>query len=158
MRRILVICVHNSARSQMFEAYLRHFGDPDWEVESAGFEPRPINPLVVQVMAEEGFDLSAKGSQSAFALFRAGRVFDTVVTVCGDGEDRCPIYPGMTHRLHLPFPDPSTVTGTPEEQLAQVRAIRDAIKTAAQELAAWLRSGAALGSQWTLTRHRPQNA
>ncbi len=155
MRRILIICVHNSARSQMFEAYLRHFGDPDWVVESAGFEPTRINPLVVQVMAEDGFDLAGQGTQSAFALFRAGRMFDVVVTVCGESEDRCPIYPGMTHRLHLPFPDPSTLTGTPEEQLQQLRSIRDAIKTAARELADWLRSKGPLGSRWTLVSRSP---
>ncbi len=151
MRRILIICVHNSARSQMFEAYLRRFGEPNWVVESAGFDPRPINPLVVEVMAEEGFDLSMKTSQSAFDLFRQGRIFDVVITVCGEEEDRCPIYPGMTYRCHLPFPDPSAVTGTHEEKLAQVRAIRDAIKAAAKEVAEWLRDGTPLGAQWTVS-------
>lgn len=147
--RILVICTHNSARSQMMAAYLRHLGDPEWIVESAGLEPAPaVHPLVVQAMAEEGFDLAGITPQSVFQLFREGKIFDVVVTVCGESEDRCPIFPGMTHRLHLPFPDPSALEGSAEERLIQVRAIREAIKEAAAELVGWIREGKPLAAHW----------
>jgi arsenate reductase len=127
---VLVICRHNSGRSQIAEAYLKKLAGARVQVESAGLEPAAaVNPLVVEVMKEEGFDLSHKKPQSVFALFKQGRLFDHVVTVCSDTELQCPTYPGITQRWHKPFPDPSKATGTREEQLAQVRTIRDMIKT-----------------------------
>jgi arsenate reductase len=127
--KILFICQHNSGRSQMAEAYLgKLFGD-EFEVESAGLEPADsVNPLVVQVMAEAGVDLSAKKPQSVFALFKAGRLYDHVITVCSDSEDRCPLFPGVTRRWHWPFPDPAKVTGTDAQKLDEVRKIRDMIE------------------------------
>jgi arsenate reductase len=151
MHKILFICVHNSARSQMAEAYLKLLAGDEFYAESAGFEPTEINPLVVEVMREEGVDLSNKKTQSVFELFKKGKIFEYVVTVCEEGKDAlCPIFPGVTHRLRLPFPDPARAQGTPEEQLAQVRIIRDQIKAYAQELIAWIESGGAktLGDQW----------
>lgn len=126
---VLFICRHNSGRSQIAEAYLKKLAGERIHVESAGLEPaKTVNPLVVEVMREEGFDLSGNMPQSAFELFKAGRLFSHVVTVCSDTENQCPIFPGITRRWHVPFPDPSEATGTGEEQLAQVRAIRDMIK------------------------------
>ncbi len=151
MKRVLFICVHNSARSQMAEEYLRRLGGDEYAVESAGFEPTEINPLVVEAMLEEGSDLSAKQTQSVFQLFKQGRMFHYVVTVCDESEEgNCPIFPGMTHRLHLPFPDPAKLTGTHAEKLAKVREIRDSIKRSIGEFVAWERSGAEkpLGDSW----------
>ena len=126
---ILFICRHNSGRSQIAEGYVRHFAGERWEASSAGMEPAErVNPLVVEVMREEGIDLSGKTPRSAFALFRRGALFGTVVTVCDDSEPDCPVYPGITRRVHHPFPDPAAVTGSHEERLAAVRAIRDDIK------------------------------
>ncbi|MEZ7195771.1 arsenate reductase ArsC [Pseudodesulfovibrio karagichevae] len=142
MEKVLFICVHNSARSQMAEAYLNAFGGGEFVAESAGFEPTEINPLVVEAMKEEGIDLSGHRTQSAFDLYKEGRMFSYVVTVCEESvEKQCPVYPGMTHRLHLPFPDPAEVQGTHEEKLAQVRVIRDRIKAVVYEFLEWARSG-----------------
>jgi arsenate reductase len=136
MRRInaLFICRHNSGRSQIAEAYLQKFGGDKFHVESAGFEPaEQVNPLVVEVMQEEGLDLSRKKPQSVFGLFQQGRLFDHVITVCSDSEGECPIFPGITRRWHMPFPDPAAAEGSHAEKLAEVRAIRDAIKAAILE-------------------------
>jgi len=141
MHKVLFICVHNSARSQMAEEYVKKLGGDEFMVESAGFEPGVINPLVVEAMAEEGVDLSQKQTQSVFELFKKGRIFDYVITVCDESEGgKCPIFPGMTHRLHLPFPDPSQLEGSHEEKLQQVRAIRDQIKGMAREFVDWVNS------------------
>jgi arsenate reductase len=143
----------------MAEAYLRMLGGDEFQVESAGFEPRAINPLVVQVMQEEGIDLSQKGSQSAFELFKQGRTFSYVVTVCDASQDaNCPIFPGMAHRLHLPFADPGRVEGTVQEQLQQIRMIRDQIKDAVREFIGWVQTGDKrhLGKYWNLKTLHPQ--
>jgi arsenate reductase (thioredoxin) len=151
MHKVLFVCIHNSARSQMAEAYLKKFGGTEFEVQSAGFEPTSVNPLVITVMREEGIDLSSKGTQSVFELFKNGRVFTHVVTVCDDSqESKCPIYPGMTHRMHLPFPDPAQLPGSNEERLEQTRIIRDTIRDAIQEFIAWARTGAPLGETWKI--------
>lgn len=141
MKRVLFICVHNSARSQMAEAYLKMLAGDAFHCESAGFEPTQINPLVVEVMREEGVDLSGNTTQKVFDVFKAGKIFDYVVTVCGESADAmCPVFPGMTHRLHLPFDDPSTLTGSKEEQLASLRSIRNKIKAVIEEFIDWERS------------------
>jgi arsenate reductase (thioredoxin) len=140
--RVLFICVHNSARSQMAEAYLRRFCGDAATVASAGLAPTAINPLVVRAMAEEGIDLSGKKTQKVFDLFKDGRLFDYVVTVCEESlEGQCPVFPGVTHRLHLPFPDPAAVTGSEEEKLASVRAIRDRIRERMETLAEEIKAG-----------------
>ena len=127
--KILFICQHNSGRSQMAEAFLTELFGDDVEVESAGLEPADsVNPLVVQVMAEAGIDLSAKKPQSVFQLFKAGRLYDHVITVCSDSENKCPLFPGVTRRWHWPFPDPAKVTGTDAQKLDEVRKIRDMIE------------------------------
>ncbi len=153
MEKVLFICVHNSARSQMAESYLRMFGGDEFPVESAGFEPTAINPLVIQVMKEEGVDLSHKQTQSAFELFKQGRTFSYVITVCDDSNDaKCPIFPGINQRLHLPFADPGKVEGTQEEKLEQVRIIRDQIKKVVREFIEWVKTGdiKKLGSSWNI--------
>jgi arsenate reductase len=127
--RVLFICQHNSGRSQIAEAYLKHFAGENLVVESAGLEPaEKVNPLVVEVMREEGFDLSQKKPQSVFELFKQGRLYTHVITVCHDSEPRCPVFPGITRRDHVPFADPASVAGTAEQKLAEVRKIRDQIK------------------------------
>lgn len=127
--KILFICQHNSGRSQIAEAYLKKIAGDQFEVESAGLQPASrVNPLVVEVMKEEGLDLSMKQPQSVFDLFKSGRVYSHVVTVCDDSESRCPVFPGITKRLHFPFPDPAEVSGSQEEMRRKVRDIRDQIK------------------------------
>jgi arsenate reductase len=129
MTSILCLCVHNSARSQMAEAYFRAFGGDLFEVESAGLEPGKLNPFVVRALREEGIDISGKKTQDVFDLFKAGRSYRYVITVCSrEAAERCPIFPGRSEKLHWPFDDPSTFTGTDEEIMAGVRSIRDAIR------------------------------
>ena len=136
MKKVLFLCVHNSARSQIAEAYLRQFGGDGFQVESAGLEPGKLNPFVVRALSEEGIDIAEKKTQSVFELYKAGRRYDYVITVCSrEAADRCPIFPGITQRLHWPFPDPSTFTGTDDEVMAQVREVRDAIREKVRDFA-----------------------
>lgn len=129
IKKVLFICVHNSARSQMAEAYLRKYGEKRFIVESAGLEPGAINPLVMEVMIEEGIDLSDKQTNSVYDFYREGRSYDYVITVCSnDAAERCPVFPGGGRRLHWPFDDPSRVEGSREEKLGEVRRIRDDIR------------------------------
>ncbi len=129
MKRVLFLCVHNSARSQMAEAYLRRFGGSDFEVESAGLEPGKLNPFVVRALAEDGIDIAGKSTQDVHDLFNARKSYDYVVTVCSkEAAERCPIFPGPSIKLHWPFDDPSTFTGSDGEIMAKVRGVRDAIK------------------------------
>lgn len=135
--KILFICVHNSARSQMAEAFLNDIGGAGFEAQSAGLEPGTLNPLVVEVMREAGLDISGNKTQAVFDVFKSGQLFAHVITVCSEAEaGGCPIFPGPTQRLHWPFPDPSTVTGTREEKLAKIREIRDAILKRVEEFCA----------------------
>ncbi|MDZ7831980.1 MAG: arsenate reductase ArsC [Desulfobacterales bacterium] len=127
--RVLFICRHNAGRSQIAEALLKKMTGGKLAVESAGFSPASaVNPLVATVMQEQGIDLSGKKPQSVFELFKQGRIYTHVITVCDDSESDCPIYPGIARRLHHPFPDPAKVEGSEEEKLARVREIRDLIK------------------------------
>jgi arsenate reductase len=128
--RVLFICVHNSARSQMAETFLNDLAGDRVHVESAGLDPSKLNPLVVDVMKEKGFDLSKNRANSVFDFYREGRLYDYVITVCDESaEERCPIFPGILTRLHWPFPDPAKLEGTYEERLDGTRKIRDAIKS-----------------------------
>src|SRR2546423_15147969 len=102
--------------------------------ESAGLEPGTINPLVVEVMNEVGIDLATKKTQAVVDVWKSGKLFQYVVTVCQDAEaEGCPIFPGVTTRLHWPFPDPSKVTGTRPERLQKIRTIRDRIRNKVKE-------------------------
>lgn len=128
-RKVLFICVHNTARSQIAEAYLRLFGGDFFEVESAGLTPGTLNPYVVQVMGEEGIDITHKVPQSVYDLYTAGRTYSYVITVCSrEAEEGCPVFPGPVRRLSWPFPDPSKFEGSEEEILAKTREVRNVIK------------------------------
>ena len=114
--RVLFICIHNSGRSQMAETFLKIIGGERFEAESAGLEPRPINPYVIKVMEEIGYDLSGNTSDRVMQFFQEGRLYDYVITVCNESiENRCPIFPGIARRLYWPFPDPQKATGTEDE-------------------------------------------
>jgi arsenate reductase len=127
--KVLFICVHNSARSQMAEACLNHRCGEFFEGQSAGLEPGTLNPLAVAAMAEAGIDISTKETQAVFDVFKSGQLFAYVVTVCDESNaEKCPIFPGAAKSLHWSFPDPSRVTGTEAEKLARVREIRDQIR------------------------------
>jgi arsenate reductase len=127
--KVLFICVHNSARSQIAEAWLNHICGDSFMAQSAGLEPGTLNPLAVEVMREAGIDISTKKTQAVFDVFKSGQLFAYVITVCDEtNAERCPIFPGPAKRLHWSFPDPSQVAGTESEKLARVREIRDAIR------------------------------
>jgi len=127
--KVLFICVHNSARSQMAEAWLNHLCGDFFEGQSAGLEPGSLNPLVVEVMREEGIDISKKKTQAVFDVFKSGQLFAYVITVCDESSaKKCPIFPGPTKRLHWSFADPSQLTGPAEEKLIRIREIRDEIR------------------------------
>ncbi len=126
--RILAICIHNSARSQMTEEFIRKCAGDAVEVESAGIEPGTVNPVVAELLLEDGIDIRTKATRSVFDLHRAGKSFDYVIAVCDpEAAERCPIFPAEQKRLHWPFPDPSAATGTLEEKMAAIRPIRDEI-------------------------------
>ncbi len=128
-QKVLFICIHNSARSQMAEAWLNHLCGGRFQAESAGLEPGKLNPLAVAVMREVGIDIAGKQTQSVLDVYKRGDRFAYVITVCDESSaERCPIFPGATKRLHWSFPDPSRVTGTDAERFAKVRVIRDQIR------------------------------
>ena len=136
-KRVLFICIHNSARSQMAEAFLNRTCGEEFEAQSAGLEPGKLNPIVVEAMREIGMDISGNATKSVFDIFKSGGMFAYVITVCDEASaERCPIFPGVTTRLHWGFPDPSGFSGNHEEKLAQVRKVRDTIKA---RIEAWCR-------------------
>ena len=128
---VLFICVHNSARSRMAEGLLNAKCGDFFEAQSAGLDAgTTVNPLAAEAMREIGIDITQKPSRVVFDVWKSGPVFAYVITVCHESEaGRCPIFPGPTKRLHWPFADPSTFTGTWEEKLAQTRVVRDQIAT-----------------------------
>ncbi|MEN6364288.1 MAG: arsenate reductase ArsC [Rectinema sp.] len=131
MTNVLFLCVHNSARSQMAEAYLKTLGAGRFTAESAGLEPGTLNPYAVRAMAEDGIDIANNRTKSVDALFESGKAYDAVVTVCSkEAAERCPIFPGKGERLHWPFDDPAAFRGTDQEIMTGVRAIRDQIRAA----------------------------
>lgn len=128
-KKVLFICVHNSARSQMAAALLNKLCGEFFEAHSAGLEPGVLNPLAVDTLREIGLDISKNKTQAVFDVFKTGELFPFVITVCSETEAQgCPIYPGVTTRLHWPFPDPSKLTGAWEEKLAGTRKILKEIK------------------------------
>ena len=125
-QRVLFLCTHNSARSQMAEGLLRHLGGDRFEAFSAGTEATRVRPLAVRTMGELGIDISGQESK---ALNRyLDQAFDKVITVCDQANEACPIFSGARERLHWSFPDPSRATGAEEEQLAIYREVRDGIR------------------------------
>lgn len=127
--RVLFVCSHNSARSQIAEALLNDMAGDRFEAMSAGIEPGSINPLAIEVMKEIGLDISKNESKMAFDLYRAGRMFQYVIGVCdGATMERCPIFPGINNRLDWSFPDPYRFEGSEDDRLAQTREVRIAIE------------------------------
>ena len=125
---ILFVCIHNSARSQMAEAFVNRHCGTEFHAQSAGIEPGKLNFIVVEAMAEESIDISGNATKSVADMLQSGQHFDYVITVCDEtSAERCPIFPGEVNRLHWGFPDPSSFTGTHEEKLAGTRTVRDAI-------------------------------
>jgi arsenate reductase len=126
MKRVLILCTANSARSQMAEALLRHDAGDRFEVASAGVDPSPVRPEAIAVMGEIGIDISGQRSKSVEEFARDE--FDYVLTVCDTARESCPVYPGHANRIHRSFEDPAGVHGTQEERLAAFRRIRDEIR------------------------------
>lgn len=126
--KVLFVCVHNSARSQMAEAFLNKLGGDKFEAHSAGIEPGILNPLVVESMKEIGIDISHKQTQDVFEIYKRGDIFSYVITVCDkEAAEKCPIFGGITKRLQWSFEDPSKLTGTKEEKLEKIAVIRNEI-------------------------------
>jgi arsenate reductase (thioredoxin) len=128
-QKVLFICVHNSARSQMAAALLNDTCGEFFEAQSAGLEPGTINPSAVEALQEIGIDISKNTTQRVFDVWTSGQIFHFVITVCSESEaEGCPIFAGVTKRLHWPFDDPLKFTGTPEERLGRTRRVRDQIR------------------------------
>lgn len=128
-KRVLFVCIHNSARSQMAEAFLNNMAGDRFEAESAGIEPGVLNPLAVEVMKEAGIDISQNKTKGVFEFVKKGKLFHYVITVCDETSAKgCPAFPGLAKRLHWSFHDPSTFEGTYEERLEKTRRVRDEIK------------------------------
>ena len=125
-RRVLFVCTHNSARSQMAEGFLRAFGGGRFDVASAGTEARGVHPFAVQAMAEVGVDISAHESKTIDRYL--AEPFDLVITVCDDAAEACPVFPNAAERRHWSFPDPSAVAGGDERRFAAFAEVRDAIR------------------------------
>ncbi len=126
--KVLFVCSHNSARSQMAEAFLNSIGGDHFQAESAGIEPGALNLLAVEVMREAGIDIARKQTKSVYDLHREGRQYHHVITVCDAAAGVCPVFPGFTATAHWPFDDPAGFTGTDEEKLEKTRRVRDAIR------------------------------
>jgi arsenate reductase len=125
-QRILFICTHNSARSQMAEGLLRHLGGRAFDVYSAGTEATIVRPFAIQVMAELDINISRQSSKILDRYLHER--FDDVITVCDTAAEACPIFPNATHMRHWSFEDPSKAIGSQEEQLAVYRRVRDEIR------------------------------
>jgi arsenate reductase (thioredoxin) len=128
--RVLFLCTHNSARSQMAEGMLRHLGGERFEVHSAGTEATHVRPLAIRAMDEIGIDISRQESKRLERYLEES--FDYVITVCDGANEACPFFPGAANRLHWSFEDPSRAKGSEEEQLAVFRSVRDRIKDRVQ--------------------------
>ena len=127
--KALFICVHNSARSQMAAALLNDTCGEFFQAQSAGLEPGTINPLAVETLQELDIDISRNTTQRVFDVWKSGQIFQLVIAVCSEAEAKgCPIFSGVTTRLHWPFDDPSSFIGTREERLERTRRIRDQIR------------------------------
>lgn len=134
-KRVLFLCTHNSARSQMAEGLLRDLAGDRFDVFSAGTERTRVQPFAIAAMREIGIDLSAHSSKTVDVF--AGETFDYVITVCDRANESCPIFPGGTRRIHWSFDDPTAARGSDEERLQSFRRVRDQIRG---RLEAWARS------------------
>lgn len=139
--RIMFVCIHNSARSQMCEAFVRHYEPDRFDVHSSGIEKGALNPLVVQAMKEIGVSMDGQYAKPAKLYIDRNESFDYIITVCDEtSAEKCPIFPGNHIRTHWSFPDPSVLTGSDEEKLIGIRIIRDEIQ---RQVTTWL-----ISNQW----------
>jgi arsenate reductase len=129
--RVLILCTHNSARSQMAEGFLRHMAGHRFEVCSAGTEKAQVRPEAIEAMRKHDIDISRHESKTLDRFL--GEPWDYVITVCDDANESCPVFPGARHRVHWSFPDPSAVAG--EERQAAFDRVADAIQDRLRE---WL--------------------
>ncbi|GAM08279.1 protein ArsC [Geobacter sp. OR-1] len=126
-QRILFLCTHNSCRSQMAEGLVNYYLGDRFQAFSAGTEATQVNPLAIRVLAELGIDITHHSSKILTEF--DGQPFDYVITLCGDANEKCPLFFGGVERIHLGFSDPSRATGSDEEVLQEFRRVRDGIKT-----------------------------
>ena len=129
--RVLFLCTHNSARSQMAEGLLRSLGGDRFEVFSAGTEATQVRPLAIKAMAELGIDISNQQSKTLDRYLR--EPFDEVITVCDSAAEVCPVFPGAGKRRHWSLEDPSQATGTEEEQFVVYRRVRDELQSSIEQ-------------------------
>lgn len=141
MNNILFVCIHNSARSQMAEAFLNSLGLKNVKAESAGLEEGRLNPIVVEAMKEVGIGISGNKAKTVHGFIKEGKHFHYIITVCdATSGERCPIFPGNPYkRLHWSFDDPSSFEGTYEEKLEKTRVVRDQIRAKIEEFAGELK-------------------
>jgi len=137
MKKVLFVCIGNSARSQMAEAFLKKIAPEAFEVQSAGFKPGVLNPIVVEAMKDAGIDIALSKTKSVQDFIEEGRTYDYVITVCDEASAKqCPIFPGGGRKVHMGFEDPASFDGSHEEKLAKTKTIRDQIK---QRLEQWVK-------------------
>ena len=136
MKKVLFVCVHNSARSQMAEAFLNFLAPDRFKAQSAGLKPGKLNPLVVEAMREMGIDISHHKTKRIEEVLQKNQIFDYVITVCDEtSAEQCPSLPGKVKWLHWSFHDPSEFTGSHDEKLKLTKNVRDQIKS---QIAHWL--------------------
>ena len=134
MKKVLLLCTHNSCRSQMAEGIVNHYLGDRFQAFSAGTEATMVNSLAIRVMSEIGIDISGHSSKTMDGF--SGQTFDYVITLCNDANQKCPFFFGGVKRVHLGFDDPSRQTGSNDEVLPEYRRVRDEIK---QKLTEYLR-------------------
>ena len=133
--KVLFLCTHNSARSQIAEGFLRELAGDRYDPYSAGLEATTVHPLAIAAMSERGIDISGQSSKDLHEYL--GREhFGVLITVCSQAEEQCPIFPGVAAREHWPFDDPALAAGSDEERLAKFCEVRDAIEARLKE---WIR-------------------
>ena len=125
--KVIFLCTHNAARSQMAEAFLKKYAGDYFDVYSAGFNPQPIHPLTIKVMKEIGFDLAKQQPKDLWPLAKSEH-FGIIITVCRKGEEECPTMPGASTRLYWDLEDPAGFNGTEEEKVAKFREVTDQVE------------------------------
>jgi len=130
MLKVLFVCVSNSARSQMAEAFMNKLGNGDFKAESAGIEPGKLNPLVVRVMNDIGYDISKNSTNSVFSYLKEGREYSIIINLCDQSTNqKCPVFPMTLKTMDWNITDPALVIGNEQEKLEKISLIRDEIKT-----------------------------
>lgn len=132
--KILFVCTHNAARSQIAEAFLKSMAGDKFEVYSAGLEPTTINPLAIETMKEVGINISGNKTKKVFDFYKQGKIFHYVISVCEEARQRCPIFPGLlVKNIHWDFEDPAEFQGPYEEKIEKMRKLREQIKLKVEE-------------------------